>query len=285
MARNRFRMKVRPKVAISDNYCIFSPSFLAKLFDLHKWHAIPFFFPIVMVTTAIESSSFDVATRILFLNTAYLMIKLLENQSKNIYKSSSRSKDNFSRYLSNNQSMRIKHTILALAHSLKYYSQNIKMNRLGTHLIEFMFGNMRRLSYNNDSAEVLQRAILKSQIAKEICAKWGINTHIHGRIDFGGSRNDENWNYHLRINIFTLLIDLPNEMLDMLTKKLPDVEVIPLGKGGRLKFRKRVNYKKEFYITDFIITQMEALAIQNDRLHGPISGQKIYMRNVIYSNN
>ena len=28
MARNRFRMKVRPKVAISDNYCIFSPSFL-----------------------------------------------------------------------------------------------------------------------------------------------------------------------------------------------------------------------------------------------------------------
>ena len=77
--------------------------------------------------------------------------------------------------------MRIKNTILAIAHALKYYPENIHVNRLGTHLIEFMFGRMRKMSHFNDSINVLERSIIKEELAKEICARYGINNIIRGR--------------------------------------------------------------------------------------------------------
>ena len=76
------------------------------------------------------------------------------------------------------QLIRTKNTILNLGYALKYFSKNIKIRSLGTHLIELTFGNMRRTSYQNDSSEAMINGLVKSELLKGILKKYNIKRKI-----------------------------------------------------------------------------------------------------------
>ena len=57
--------------------------------------------------------------------------------------------------------------MVAFAHALCFYSENLSMDRLGTHLIEFFFGRMRRAGRGDDSSD---RLITSAAIA-ELCSE------------------------------------------------------------------------------------------------------------------
>ena len=81
----------------------------------------------------------------------------------------------------------------------------ITFSRLGTHL-EFKFGEMRRISYGNNSSNALTNAIVKSEVVKDILQKNSL-TPYKERVGFGELSENRNWNAYIPFDPINSCLD------------------------------------------------------------------------------
>lgn len=81
--------------------------------------------------------------------------------------------------------IRAMNLILRLSYVI-YNWPNIGIDRIGTHVLENFFGNIRYAYENYDSWENILSAVSNGQIRNSIFQKYGINVQIKNRINVGG---------------------------------------------------------------------------------------------------
>lgn len=116
---------------------------------------------------------------------------------------------------------RTMNTIIALGFAMKYFKENISISRLFTHMVEFIFGSMRRLTYGNDKSDAAINAITKQQISKQILKKYNFDQiHVRGRIDSAEDNIDDitsGWH----IDLCQIAEDsIPNEIILLMEEQL-----------------------------------------------------------------
>ena len=247
---------------------IFTVTNLAKLFDSSIWNEFIFILPFVLVTNVIQSSTLSVHSRIELLELSYNLIDVIAHESEG-YPESPKQHSKNACYLKYTQKMRAQNTILALAHALTFHSENINLSRLGTHLVEFVFGNMRRASHQKDTPNALISTLVKTDICSEIIKKYKLKQKRKGRVNYGGSKYDPDlWITGLPLDINPS--NIIHEVLEILHASLSDYERI----CTQLPFLNEfVHFLYEFSPSPEIVMSRD------------ISGAAPYTRNIIYNQN
>ena len=161
--------KTGPYDSMRDDYAlvICSLTTIMSAIENHEYSKAITILPHTLMNVVLLSHSLSKESRILLIQKSLEITKFLYEQSKLHYKSY-KSKRNLDVCLLNNSSYyRIISTMVAFAHALCFYSENLSMDRLGTHLIEFFFGRMRRAGRGDDSSD---RLITSAAIA-ELCSE------------------------------------------------------------------------------------------------------------------
>ena len=167
---------------------------LQKLGEYEEYCCLVFLLPFVLFTDVLQSTNLSVEARKKLCFISYEIIKLLSNESKEIQTVKSKN-SNIVGYLRNQMLLRTQNTILGFAYALEYYGNNLMTSRLGTHIVEFIFGHMRNGCNGYDVLDKCTFQIAKSQITKEILEKYGKNEPlIAGRSHPGGACFSEKWN-------------------------------------------------------------------------------------------
>ena len=81
------------------------------------------------------------------------------------------------------------HTCLALGISMSFGPKNVRLDAVGTHLVENAIGIARSIS-NSTKYESICSAFAIAELRKEIAKNYDIKLHILKRIDDGGSKID-----------------------------------------------------------------------------------------------
>lgn len=243
---------------------IFSTLNIQNMVREKQWSFIVFLLPFVLTTNVIQSESLSIKARLNLLELSFSLLHLIENESQ-MFPKSPKKKEKPASYLTTPQFIRTKNTILGLGYALKYFSKNIKISSLGTHLIELTFGNMRRTSYQNDSSEAMINGLVKSELSKDILKKYNIKRKIRGRINFGGSQyNEEEWKN-----------DIPDTI--SLQRIFEEVKYI-LSVNDSDMIDNNVIITKE--LINFLNVRSPSPKI---KIRGDLTGTKITMRNIIYN--
>ena len=241
---------------------LFSLENIKILLQNQKWAELCFVFPFLLVTNVIQSGTLSIPARLELLEIAYKMIKIMAEQTKAL-PASPRKFTKDASFLTNIQMIRIQNTIIGLAHALTFYPKNISMSRLGTHLIEFLFASMRRMSHNNNDSDVLVRAIIKSQIAKDIMNKYKITQQIKGRVNFAGGYYEEGeW-----------VVDLPETCKkDIIISSFLEI------------LKKKADEARDIHsILDLITFLDDYSTVPEIKTQNILSGTQIGARNIAYS--
>ena len=258
--------KASSQLAMRDDLAlkIFTTTNLAKLFDSSIWNEFIFIIPFVLVTNVIQSGTLSVDARIELLELSYNLIDVIDQESEG-YPESPKQHSKNACYLTNSQKMRAQNTILALAHALTFHSDNINLSRLGTHLVEFVFGNMRRVSHQKDTPDALISSLVKTDLCSEIIKKYKLKQKRKGRVNFGGSKYDSDlWVKGIPFDIEHS--NIINEVLEILHSSIDDRI------GTQLPFlNKLVHFLDEFSPSPEIVMSRD------------ISGAAPYVRNIIYN--
>ena len=200
-----------------------------KLYEEGIWAEFLFIIPFVLVTNVLQSTTLTVKARIEVLELAYKMIEMFDDITKK-QPASPKRKEKPASFLTNPQLIRAQHTIIAIGHALKYHSSDINLSRLGTHLVEFVFGNMRRASKQNDNSNALINAIVKTEIAKDLLRSSGTKLKHRGRVNFGGAKFDkEKWvidapfefNEATIIEEINVILESNNNSVEIIQDKTP----------------------------------------------------------------
>ena len=249
---------------------IFNTFNLQMIFEKQIYDEFLFILPFVLTTVVIQSTTLSIEARLDLLDLSYQLIDNISQHSTAFPQSpTKRSKEKKARYLTNTQFMRIKNTIIAFGHALTFHSNGICLSRLGTHLVEFIFARMRRMSYSNNNSDVLAKSIVKGEVVKTLLAKYGFEEEYRGRVDFGGSRHDpEKWTTNLPINKQTIV----QEVQQLLQMKSIDVKDTLIAYSS--------HYTNLHKLVIFLSTHSPSPKII---LSGIMSGAMQYARNIAFS--
>lgn len=148
----------------------------------------------------LQSACLSVNSRKQLCFVSYDIITLLYNESKNIQNVRSKNSQKVG-YLRNSMRQRTQNTIIGFSYALEYYGSTIMTSRLGTHIVEFIFGHMRNGCNGYDILEKCVYQLAKSEITKEILERYKDETPIAGRAHIGGSCFSPQWNIDIDENI------------------------------------------------------------------------------------
>ena len=197
------------------------------------------------------------------LELAYNMLKTITPYSSHITTMPREGK--IASFLTNMQYIRATNTILGIAHALTYYGKNISLDRLGTHLIEFLFGRMRRMSHDNNDSESLTRSLVKAKIADDLQEEYDLKSKPKGRVNFGGTKYDpEEW-----------IVTLPELIVHGLIKDLNKIMKKDLG-----QIFQKSQIDSFYQLSEFFIAKSPNPPIN---LGSMLSGSQPYARNVLYN--
>ena len=84
---------------------------------------------------------------------------------------------------------RILNTLLFFGVALTFGSENMRMDALGTHLVENSIG-LARAASNDPRYERVIQTYARTEVKKEIAAELGIKLHVQGRVNHGGCKVD-----------------------------------------------------------------------------------------------
>ena len=181
-----------------------------------------FLLPYTIVTIAINSSILTAESRYNLIKVAFNTFLLLRKNCKTLRSRTSRKNPNVEvKFSEEVMCQRTINTLIALGYSLKYYSDDLKISRLFTHTVEYIFGYMRRLSYGKDSDKVAINALAKQQLAKEILRKYNLESiYIRGRIN-DSDDNIENITSSWTLNIDQISFDIiPQEIVQLMNEEI-----------------------------------------------------------------
>lgn len=234
---------------------------LKKLANFEEYCCLVLFLPFVLFTNVLQSKNLSVNARKQLCFISYDIITLLYNESYNIQNVKSKNSQNVG-YLRNSMRERAQNTIIGFAFALEYYGNTIMTSRLGTHIIEFIFGHMRNGCNGYDVLNKCVYQLVKSEVTKEILEKYDKEEMpIAGRAHPGGSCFSDQWNIDIDENI----------NIDEVSKEC--IQLI----HGKLNYNNS-NIRK-------LITFLSENAPKVPEMNGSISCAKIHARQVHYSKN
>ena len=241
---------------------IFHTDNLKSLFEEEIWNEYVFILPYIILINVIQSNTLTVGARLQMLELAYTMLEVIFAASFDFPEipREKNGKQQEAKYITRNQKRRTQNDIIALAHALTFYSDGIAFSRLGTHLVEFKFGEMRRMSYGNNSANVLLGAVVRAEVVKEVCEQYDVHPKRRGRIDFGGAKMSERWTISFPFKDNSPIIE---ELIRLLHESSLGTEDLPILKE----------------LTDFLHIKSPSPIV---KLQGELAGTQIYERNIHY---
>lgn len=187
---------------------------LEKLANLEEYCCLVLLLPFVLFTDVLQSTNLTIEARKKLCFISYEIMTLLFNESKGIQTVKSKNSDKVG-YLRNTMRERTQNTIIGFAYALEYYGNNLMTSRLGTHIVEFIFGHMRNGCNGYDVLDKCIFQIVKSDITKEILEKYGKDElPIAGRSHPGGACFSEKWNIDIGDDID--IGKVPNECIQLI---------------------------------------------------------------------
>lgn len=155
--------------------------------------ALVLMLPFVLFTIAIQSENLSIDARKQLCLLSYDIIVNISKESEMLPNQKSKNAENVG-YLLNMMKIRTLNTIIGVAYALKDYNDHIMTSRLGTHIIEFIFGRMRNGCRGFDSLDQCIYQLVKAEVTKETLEKFNKDdVPILGRSHSGGSCFCENW--------------------------------------------------------------------------------------------
>ena len=190
-----------------------------KLLSKAKYHEAFLLFPYACIFTMLYSENLSNQSRVFLVNLAYYGFLRLYKEAKLLVKAKI---GVYSRYNKSAKSVaisepiyfkRILHTCLAFGISLVFGPTNVRLDSIGTHLVENAIGLARTIS-NNPKFEAIISAFAKAELRKTLAAKYNLKLYIPRRINDGGAKvntlsedgvkHDESWHAY---NICAALLE------------------------------------------------------------------------------
>lgn len=221
-----------------------------KILENNEFCGFAFLFPYTLVTVAIQSEVLTADARYLLIKIAFNCFCEFRENAAGLRSKTSRKPPNvevrFALNMLNMSCKRTINTLIALGYALKNFNTNLRISRLFTHTVEYIFGYMRRLSYNKDSKEIAINALAKQQISKKILKQYNLDSiHIRGRVAVSDDDIDDitdGWK-----------IDIPQIRCDNISE-----EIILLMKGS-IQFENTETAKLLNFICDKSPSQIPSL--------------------------
>ena len=134
---SRGRATMRDDLAIK----LINDENLSILAENNQFCCFALMLPFVLFTIVIQSENLSIEARKKLCFLSHEIIIKLSKESKNLPQQKSVNTEKVG-YLLNMMKIRVLNTIIAIAFALQDYSEHIMTSRLGTHIIEFIFGRM-----------------------------------------------------------------------------------------------------------------------------------------------
>ena len=202
--------------------------YAVKLFTLDNVHkllcegaypAAVLLFPYACLFTLLYSENLSNQSRVFLVNLAYYSFLRLYKEGKRLIAANI---GVHSRFGKSTKAVtiaepiyckRILHTCLALGIALMFGPRNIRLDSIGTHLVENTIGLARTIS-NSPKFDAIIAAFAKAELRKKLALKYNIKLYIPRRINDGGAKVDtlsaegvthtESWDAH---DISSMLVE------------------------------------------------------------------------------
>ena len=178
-----------------DSYALqlFTFENVVKLLKAGDYSNAALLMPFACWTAVVYSTAIDINFRLFLTELAFSMIegwqKLVpELKDRKVFQKSTQNSEAVTvaedQYL-----MRMLNTLAATGVALKFGSSRIRMDAIGTHLVENLIGIARQAS-SDPRWERIMSTYSHAEIRKRIARKYGLILHVSGRIGDGGCKFD-----------------------------------------------------------------------------------------------
>ena len=174
---------------------IFTLENVLRLLRANEYHAALLLFPYACLFTILYSENLSNSCRMMLVTLAYLSFRRLYKEAKSLVAAKI---GVMPRYTKSAKSVtiaepihfkRILHTCLAFGIALRFGPRNVRLDAIGTHLVENAIGTARSIS-NSPDFDAILTAFAKSEVRKAIARKYGISLYVPKRINDGGAKVD-----------------------------------------------------------------------------------------------
>ena len=149
-------------------------------------------FPFACWSAVIFSENIDLGLRLFLVELAFQVIHCwyVEGNELSI-RSRAKTKD-ATTFCDAQYARRMLNTLAAFGVSLSFGCDNMRMDALGTHLVENNIG-IARASSSDPRYERIIQTFAHAQVRKEIAGRHGIQLHVQGRVNDGGCKVDPDY--------------------------------------------------------------------------------------------
>ena len=174
---------------------IFTLMNVCTLLEAGEIHSAFLFLPYACVFTLLYALNITTETRLFLANLAYTSFERLLTQAEDIVKTHNnvkyrhRSGVRAITFAEPSYIMRMMHTCLAFGIAIVFGPKNLRLDSIGTHLIENTIGIARSVSNSTDYERILS-AFANAQMRKEIANKLGLTLYVSHRVNDGGAKVD-----------------------------------------------------------------------------------------------
>ena len=136
-------------------------------------------------------------TRMFFTKLAYLLCRRLMHESERIVSKMPTIKHRYTTrcktgctavtFAEPTYAKRIMHSCLALGISILFGPDTVRLDAVGTHLVENNIGIARSLSNSTKFSNIVS-AFAKTELRKDVARKYGMKLYVHKRINDGGAK-------------------------------------------------------------------------------------------------
>ena len=174
---------------------LFTLSNVVKLIRAQYYAGAFFLLPYACLFAAIYECNLTNETRLFFVRLAYYCFLRFLHQIPLIVDNSKDIKTKFlqgataTTITERSYVIRMLHTCIALALSLRHGPRFVRMDAIGTHLVENRIGNARASSHDPRWTRILSQCSV-SELRKELANKYELQLYVSHRINHGGAKVD-----------------------------------------------------------------------------------------------
>ena len=178
---------------------------VVKLLEAGQYVSGVFLFPFACWVAVIFSEKIDLGLRLFLVELAFQIVncwftELPRLNAEGIHCRGS--KGSRVTFCDGQYTRRILNTLAAFGLALQFSSNNIRLDCLGTHLVENSIGIARATSSDPRYERIIQTYV-HAEVRKEIAAKWGIVLYVQGRINDGGCKIDPDYERDDGVNVIS----------------------------------------------------------------------------------
>ena len=174
-----------------DSYAVnlFTFDNLIKLLEAEYYEAVLLFFPFCCWISTIFSPNLDLELRLFFIELSFQIIfKLLQDVHELLGMDiGQRGSSNIVIFTEELYIIRILNTLVAFGIALVFGEDNIRMDSLGTHLVENAIGIARQDSNDPRWTRILT-SFAHAEMRKRFSNENGLKIHVQGRLNDGGCK-------------------------------------------------------------------------------------------------